>query len=515
MSQRMGLVVFLSILLTVWGCSQNKQNAASDFSSEALSSKTDVAFNMALDSAKLYFGLGDTLAGATLGLSHGDSLSLFNAYLKSMTGENRLSEEENELLYGSRDPFTVTVTHLLNQKAGLAWSSFSHTGVPVPVFAKGVGAEDFNGYYDNTDIPKKIIKLAGLNNPSQRAVKYMFLFIGDGMAIAQINASEAFLGTDSLRNQKAKYLGSLNMTSFAAAGMANTQAANRFITGSAAAATALATGHKTSIGTIAKTADHSENLKTIAEMAHETGMKVGIISSVSIDHATPACFYAHENERGNYNNIAAQMALSGFDYFAGGFAKGYFQHYRDKDPEGDGKDIVKEMQNAGYQIVSTKVALQATPKGKKCWAYTSYDKDAALYYNIDEDKSARTISLAEFTSEGIRLLNQPNGFFMMVEGGKIDWACHANDAVCAVREVAEFDKAIGEAIKFYESHKKETLIVVTGDHECGGLTLGFAGTGYNSTFQILNHQKISFEEFGEKVASWKKAKGDMATGYEK
>jgi len=509
------LAIALASLLTIWGCNQNSSHTDSEFDAHDLHGHTDVSFRMALDSAKHYFGLGDTLAGATLALSYEDSLSLLNAYLKSMTGQNNLSDGENALRYGKYDPFTVTLTHLLNQKAGLAWNSYSHTGIPAPVFAKGVGAENFNGYYDNTDIAKKIMRLAKLNSSARGAVKYVFLFIGDGMAAAQISAAEAFLGTDSLRHQKAKFLGALNMTEFSAAGMANTQAANRFITGSAAAGTSLATGHKTTIGTVSKNADHTQNLKTMAEMAREKGMKVGIISSVSIDHATPACFYAHENVRGNYNNIAAQMATSGFEYFAGGFAKGDFQKYRDKDPEGDGKDIVKEMQRAGYQIAKTKAALQAVRKGQKCWAYTSYDEDAALYYNIDENKSASAISLPEFTREGIRLLRQPNGFFIMVEGGKIDWACHANDAVSAVRELAEFDKAIGEALKFYNSHQNETLIVVTGDHECGGLTLGFAGTGYNSTFQILNQQKLSFVEFSAKVASWKKAKDGKVSEYEK
>lgn len=316
--------------------------------------------------------------------------------------------------------------------------------------------------------------------------KYVFLFIGDGMATPQINITES---TNNGMN--------LNMSKFPVAGMCTTHAEDRYITGSAASATALATGQKTTIGTISKTGDHSQNIKTMAEMAKEKGMRVGIVSSVSIDHATPACFYAHDDSRGNYYNIAAQMATSNFDYFGGGYAKGNFAS---KGPA----DIIPKMENAGYSIATTRKDLEKVKPGTKCWAYNhTTDGAGALVYEIDRPSSH--LSLAEFTKKGIELLDNEDGFFMMVEAGKVDWACHANDAVSAAKDMEAFDKAIGEAIDFYNEHPKETIIIVTGDHECGGLTLGYAATGYETAFNLLKNQKLSYDEFSAKVRNWKES----------
>jgi alkaline phosphatase len=107
--------------------------------------------------------------------------------------------------------------------------------------------------------------------------------------------------------------------------------------------------------------------------------------------------------------------------------------------------------------------------------------------------------LPEFTAKAIELLDNPKGFFLMVEGGKIDWACHANDATASINNTISFDKAIHEAVSFAKKHPKNTLIVVTGDHECGGLTLGFAGTKYASNFEILSKQNVSFQKFTDEI----------------
>ena len=326
--------------------------------------------------------------------------------------------------------------------------------------------------------------------------KYIFFFIGDGMASPQVNMTEAALADPNFRMVNgAITLGAMNLQHFPVAGMATTHAEDRYITGSAAAATALATGHKTTIGTIAKNADRSQNLKSMAKMAKEKGMKVGIVSSVSIDHATPACFYANADSRGEYYNIASQMDESGFDYFGGGYAKGDFAS------KGPG-DVDIQMQNAGYTIVDNLAALRGVQPGQKCWAYTDYDRDGALFYEIDR-MGTDHISLAQFTEEGVRLLDNPNGFFMMIEGGKVDWACHANDVVSATHDMVAFDDAIGIALDFYNQHPDETLIVVTGDHECGGLSLGYAGTAYDTAFQLLKHQDTSYLEFTKVVDAWK------------
>jgi alkaline phosphatase len=220
-------------------------------------------------------------------------------------------------------------------------------------------------------------------------------------------------------------------------------------------------------------------------------MKVGIVSSVSIDHATPAAFYSHSPSRNNYYDIQLQMADSPFDYFAGGNPR------FSKTPK-DKEKIDSIMARKGWTIADTRSEFLALrPGAGKVLAYdTCFTGDTLVY---DMDRKADNVSLAEYTAKGIELLDNPNGFFMMVEGGKIDWACHANDAVAAIHDTFAFDAAVREAIKFYNKHPMETLIVVSGDHECGGLSLGFAGTQYATAFEALDGQTVSFEAFDKYV----------------
>lgn len=339
---------------------------------------------------------------------------------------------------------------------------------------------------DNTNTP--------IDGDSYKTPKYIFFFIGDGMATPQVNLTEAALSDKDFKSAKLQKvgLGELNMRQFPIVGMCNTYAEDRYITGSAASATALATGYKTTINTISMSGDHSQNLTTMAEMAKTKGMRVGIVSSVSIDHATPACFYAHTSTRKNLNDIALQMATSNFEYFGGGIAMG----------EKNG-DVTAAMQNAGYTITNNREGLNAIKNGEKVWATTTVDYAGALNYEID--RQSDEISLAEFTQRGIEILDNEKGFFMMVEGGKIDWACHANDAVSAAYDVIAFDEAIGKAMEFYNKHPEETLIVITGDHECGGLSIGYANTGYDNAFELLKNQHKSYDVFTAEVKEWASA----------
>ncbi len=348
-----------------------------------------------------------------------------------------------------------------------------------------------------------------------QGAKYVFFFIGDGMASPQIHATEAYLAQSvQADNPDGLYDGEgnpaslgtagvelLNMSTLPVVGLQMTYADNRFITGSAASATALSSGKKSSINTIAMDPTKSFDYTTVAELAKQKGMKVGIVSSVSIDHATPACYYAHQPERGNYWHISNALSDSGFDYFGGGGMKGERvkggnRHYAPGKPVAEpSNDPIQHAIDSGYVVAENKAELQAANPGDKVFAYSKnyIDGSWALPYEMDRDP--QDVSIAEYTSEGIRLLDNPNGFFMMVEGGKIDWACHANDAMAAIQDTIAFDEAIEVALDFYEQHPNDTLIVVTGDHECGGLTLGFAGTGYETAFEILNGQTMSYEMF--------------------
>ncbi|MFI3268501.1 MAG: alkaline phosphatase [Rikenellaceae bacterium] len=365
---------------------------------------------------------------------------------------------------------------------------------------------------------------AGADNAlSENEVKYIFYFIGDGMAAPQVRLAEAALTVPSFQENYNKQVGQtrgieqLNIKTLSVTGLATSNAENRYITDSAAAGTALATGSKTDVGIISEKADGTR-LKTIAEMAKEKGLKVGIVSSVSIDHATPACFYAHSPSRNNYADISDQLLTSGFDYFGGGSVKW------DKRASREGSDKAtayanykKKTEDSGFKFVTTKAEFDQLGEGETMPVIATLDMLAneqytgdgsAMPYTIDlssQSSDNNRISLAQFTTKGIELLDNEKGFFMMVEGGKIDWACHANDASACAYEVVAFDEAIGEALKFAAKHPKNTLIVVTGDHDCGGLALGFAGTGYESAFELLSKPKMSAMVFEENVVAKMKA----------
>ena len=314
--------------------------------------------------------------------------------------------------------------------------------------------------------------------------KYVFLFIGDGMAMPQITAAEAYLNSTNGINPGVE---KLSFTQFPAQGLTTTYSSNAFITDSAAAGTAIACGEKTESGVIAMDPSKTRELPTIAEMAKRAGMKVGIVSSVNLDHATPAVFYAHNMTRKNYYEINMEMANSNFDYFAGGEVR------LSKTPEGE-KNAQEIMEERGFKIVSDKAGFSTLrPSDQQVYAYNHGFAFNALNYTIDQDND--DITLAEFTKKGIELLTGDEGFFMMVEGGKIDWACHANDAASSILDTIAFDDAVKEAIEFYNKHPEETVIIVTGDHETGGLTLGFAGTKYGSAFNEIDKQKMSYEAF--------------------
>jgi len=320
---------------------------------------------------------------------------------------------------------------------------------------------------------------------SGKPAKYVFLFIGDGLGIPQRMAAEKFA------QQR------LGIDDFPAQGITTTHANDRFITGSAASATALSAGQKTNIGVIAM--DPSMRpVKTLVQMAGEMGMKTGVVSSVSIDHATPAAFYAHVHKRSMYHEIDHMLAESGVDFFGGGGLKDPTGK-KSKNPQGDA--LAKAEKN-GFKLVSDRESfLRLTKADGRVLAWNKNLPDGkALPYAMDQNP-AEDVSLTEFTQKAIEMLEGDQGFFLMVEGGKIDWACHANDATAAVTNTLEFDKAVQKAVDFYNNHPEETLIVVTGDHECGGLTLGFAGTKYESYYDLLSAQNISFQKFTDEVVA--------------
>lgn len=344
--------------------------------------------------------------------------------------------------------------------------------------------------------------------------KYIFYFVGDGMSQPQITMAEKAISEAGFREQFNKQTcgiynhdgSALNLRQFPSVGLATTNAENRFITCSAAAATALATGNKTTINTISMNGDRTANLETIAEKAKKAGMKVGVVTSVSIDHATPACFYAHVEDRNMYESIGHWLLKSNFDYFGGGFTR--WDKYKDMTKD----QFIDSLKIKGYTVTTTRKDFDAlnAQSGKVLATINKVTNEktdgSALPYNIDLDiqqSDDDRIVLRDFVKKGIELLyNEDKGFFLFTEGGKIDWADHANDAVSNIYETLALDAAIGVAMDFYKQHPDETLIVFTGDHECGGLTLGFAGTNYESAFQLMQNQVVSFETFGQEMREY-------------
>ena len=319
------------------------------------------------------------------------------------------------------------------------------------------------------------------------APKYIFLFIGDGMATPQRMVADEFArhaGHDRLIINQMPYHGTTR-----------TGSANSLVTDSAASGTAIACGEKTYNGAIGIANDKKRHLESIAYVAKKNGRKVGIVTTVTINHATPAAFYAHRTNRSQYYEIGLDLIKSGFDYFAGG-GVAMSDNKKSKEYRGDINVLARK---AGYKVISRESEFKALKQGNGKVLI-----NANIPYAIDTPENA-VFTLANLTAKGIEMLDNPKGFFMMVEGGKIDHAGHANDAAANLREVLAFDDAVRVAVDFAKKHPEETLIVVTGDHETGGMTMGFAATGYAMYMERLAHQKCSAGMLGRIV---KKAKAE-------
>ncbi len=325
--------------------------------------------------------------------------------------------------------------------------------------------------------------------------KYVFFFIGDGMGINHIHATELYKGV-VLEGKETP--SKLTFTSFPIVGLNTTYAADTLITDSASAITAIATGHKTNDGVLNMDPSLSQKLTTFAELAKQEGWKVAVLSSVSLDHATPAGFYAHNKSRNNYYDIALEMGESNFDFFAGGGLR------QPKGKEKDKRDALEIIAEKGYQVVtiaSREDLAKVTPGQKALLINGVLDEDAAMPYEID--RAAEDLSLADYTRKAIEMLQGQDRFFIFVEGGKIDWASHANDAKAVIYDVLAFDEAIKEAVKFYKQHPNDTLIVVTSDHDNGGMSLGQALTRYELYLEVLKQQKGSYLAFDQLVRKYR------------
>ena len=356
-------------------------------------------------------------------------------------------------------------------------------------------------------------QVSALASSDLESPKYVFLFIGDGMSYPQIQATADYLGAladddymqaePSLDDNGGAVLDgpvALNFMNFEAAGSAVTYDSNSFAPDSASTATSISTGHKTYSGSINVDETGTVEYETISEKLHEQlGWEVGVISSVNLNHATPAAFYAHQASRGDYYEIGEELVASGFEYFAGG-------GLLDPDNGGESDNLYDLAEEAGYTVSMDYANHDTVTADDKVVLIDEYLADSdAMAYEID--RTDDMWSLADYVEKGIDVLMNDTGFFMMCEGGKIDWACHANDAATTIHDTMAFSDAVQVAIDFAEEHPEETLILVTGDHETGGLTIGFAGTDYDTYLSLLESQTISFTQFDEQYVAEYKANG--------
>lgn len=346
--------------------------------------------------------------------------------------------------------------------------------------------------------------------------KYIFLFIGDGMSYPQFQLASDYLGAMA----DGDYMGALpsishenrtgildgpvelNFMNFDEVGTAVTFDSCSFAPDSAAAGTAIASGYKTYSSTINMDETRTIKFESIAEKIHkQLGWKVGIVSSANVNHATPAAFYAHQPTRNNYYEIGEELMVSEFEFFAGG---GFQDVYG---AEGDKRSLYERAAEAGYTLAMTqKEAEMITADHERVIVIDENLADTnAMKYEIDRKEDEW--SLADHVEKGIEVLDNETGFFMMCEGGKIDWACHANDTGTIIYDVLAFSEAVQVAIDFAKEHPDETLIVVTGDHETGGLSIGYAETNYDTYLTNYNSQKISFQKYTDEYMPVYKADG--------
>ncbi|TAH20819.1 MAG: alkaline phosphatase [Cytophagales bacterium] len=286
---------------------------------------------------------------------------------------------------------------------------------------------------------KKILPPANVSGK----VKNIIFLIGDGMGLTQIYAA--------MTANKGK----LNIENCTYTGLIKTYASDAYITDSAAGATAFACGTKTYNGAIGVDAQGNP-VKTILEIAEEKGLATGMVATSSITHATPASFIAHQKSRKMEEEIAADFLNTDIDVFIGG-GKQFFEH-----SVGD-KNLLIDLKNKGYQVVDNLKDITAVTKGKLA-GFTAEVQNPKM-------SEGRGDMLSQSTKTAINILKQnPNGFFLMVEGSQIDWGGHDNNPQYVIDEALDFDKVIGEVLEF-AAKDGETLVVITADHETGGLTL--------------------------------------------
>jgi len=306
--------------------------------------------------------------------------------------------------------------------------------------------------------------------------KNIIIMIGDGMGPEEVKAAAYYVSGAQ---------GSLSFESFPQTGNCTTAPSGGGVTDSAAAATAIATGHKVNNGVIsvALPGDGSD-LQTLLEYFRDEGKSTGLVTTTYMTHATPAGFGAHTSDRGNTSNIATDyISQTRPNVLFGGGANGM---------------SVSAAQTAGYTVVTNRTEMDAVDTETATYVSGQFGTSHLPYeydYFTGSDNGYDTLPhLSEMVTTALAILdNDPDGFFLMVEGGRIDHAGHENNIQRNVFETIEFSNTVQE-VADWEGGRYDTLIIVTADHETGGLTVtgnNGAGNFPSVTWSTTGHTGIN------------------------
>lgn len=307
------------------------------------------------------------------------------------------------------------------------------------------------------------------NTDAPKQPKYVFYFIGDGMSFNHI------LGTEHYNTAKAgtKKTLRLNFTQFDTRNFVTNYSTSNLVTDSAAAGTALASGVKTANAHIGVDVEGNE-LRTLADVASDLGYKVGLVTNVGINHATPSCFYGHTSDRFGFPKLVDDYIASDVAFIAGSTIMDMKSGPQDpKYSPVTTAELAERIRNAGILLtLDTAEASNATGKRVALVAHDKVNEHIPHAIDCADDEKH---TLLNYTKSAIEYLSREsqNGFFLMVEAGKLDYSAHAQDATTTFEEVNELAQTVQLALEFAEQHPDETLIVVTSDHETGGMSLGW------------------------------------------
>lgn len=336
-----------------------------------------------------------------------------------------------------------------------------------------------------------------------KAPKYVFYFIGDGMGANIVCYTQFYKASINGQYGTAPLL----FTEFPVVSVASTWSANSLVTDSASSGTALATGVKTNNTTIGLAPDGTR-LETVAELAKAQGRKVAVVTTVGVNHATPAAFSAHQVKRTMFDQIFMDQMATGFDFYAGS------KVLKSSKNGIEGLDWKAEYAKAGYALVRSREEFLKKSAGASKIAFIP-DKKHPVSLAIDRTEESTTLS--DMVSSSIEFLMQggcKKGFFIMAEGGEIDHGTHGQDAATSVKEILDMEAAIGIAYEFYLKHPDETAIIVTSDHDTGGCSLLARNTvPANLQWQKQSAGKITSDlraKMKEESLSWEETKDFLA-----